>query len=35
MRNAVIIEAVRTPIGRAHAEKGITATCGPTICPRT
>jgi len=23
MRNAVIIEAVRTPIGRAHAEKGI------------
>src|ERR1700690_2364724 len=23
MRRAVIIEAVRTPIGRAHAEKGI------------
>jgi acetyl-CoA acyltransferase len=23
MRNAVIIEAVRTPVGRAHAEKGI------------
>src|SRR6202049_1239804 len=23
MRHAVVIEAVRTPIGRAHAEKGI------------
>src|SRR6201993_3107626 len=23
MRNAVIVEAVRTPVGRAHAEKGI------------
>jgi acetyl-CoA acyltransferase len=23
MRNAVVIEAVRTPVGRAHAEKGI------------
>ena len=23
MRHAVIVEAVRTPIGRAHAEKGV------------
>ena len=23
MRHAVVIDAVRTPIGRAHAEKGI------------
>ena len=23
MRHAVVIEAVRTPVGRAHAEKGI------------
>ncbi len=23
MRHAVVIEAVRTPIGRAHAEKGM------------
>ncbi len=35
MRHAVVIDAVRTPIGRAIPKKAFTAMSVPTICRRT